>query len=795
MEQASIASAPGGDFRTALLCLGLHQLSDTHGTMVTQGEIRTIIENEENDLRFEQFVNRLVSTFAGRPVLNTARTGDLGVDGRAVQLDALSEELIVASSIRKDAVAKMKEDALRIRGTQAGAVVYFCTNAHLLEAKKLSTRRSLETILGGSFRVTVLTQDELSDLASRYAGPFLEFYSLEIHDLRERLVSTLSQPGGTTQLQIAHVLTSAEGFQNRDAIAGLLVTEVVARRASTANEVTVGLQALLRMPASFPRTVAERALGRLVESGMSRVRQDGRFELTEQGRKDRSERLEGSHAEELARKSRFGQEVASRLGYAVAPEQEELLWKHLMHEMSSLLSRVGSRFVALVEAARANADLNEVRALASDSIRAACVTAPAGIENDQVRDETAEALYQSLLEVPSLALEWLEGTIAAWLAACQLGLIPEVSQQLEPALQRLALALDTDIVLSLLCDTEPDNDALTTLLSQWTAIGGRTLIVEEVLKEVAHHAWIARVEFHEIASIVKTLRYEPGLARQIARNAFVRAFWASGRPVTTAEFDRFIGSYAGKSESDISEIERTLHRISIGHLLAPPTVAMMAPFRNCEAQVRRVLSRTARFAPNDASGGAIEQDKMNRDAAAVVRYAATAHSSPHAITSLLLLSSSKRLRIAVRQGASHVKVIVAPTSTLGLLLAAVSKHQASPNAIAQLLLAEGAREQVGHMRGELVRMLARADLLKTLPRARIVSLEREVEAGIIEYARKSARSRTEVRRDVLTATDRDAMLHVLSEALRKNALGAEADKLIRAQAEEITRLRGEFGER
>lgn len=761
-----------------------------HTSMATLGEARTIIENEENTLRFEEFCNRIVSRMIGRPVLGTAPARDLGVDGRAVQLDALSGELLVAASTRKDALAKMAEDAARLRETHPQGATFFCTSMRLTETQKSAARKKLAGILGRTSGVNVLSQDELADLAIRYAGPLDELYVADLQELRIRLAEVLSESGGTAQLQIAHILTSSEGFSNRDLIAELLVTEIVARRASTVNEVCAGLQVLLRMPGAFQRYVVEAALGRLDQRGSMNLRHDRRYELTQVGRNDRLARLDRTEAEEKARKERFAAEVVSHLGYAVAPDQQDRLWHHLMQEMSVLLAQVGARFVAVIEAARESSDLNEVRALASDSVRTACRAAVAGIKDPRVRSETEEALYQSLLESPSIAQEWLEDTIAAWLAACQLGLVPEISQELRPAIQKMVLALDTDVVLSLLCEAEPDNGALSQLLTQWASIGGRTLIAREVLGEVAHHAWIARAEFHEIASILKTLRYNPGLARQIARNAFVRSFWASGRSVSTPEFDRYIRSYAGSSGGDTGSVQATLDRLTVGQRLPVPTVPAMSPFLFLEPKIKRVLARAARFAPHDQSGGAIAQDKMDRDAAAIVKYAAVAHSSDSSITSLLLLSSSKRLRLAVRRGAANTRIVVAPTSTLGLLLAAVFAQQINPRSIAQLLIAEGAREQVGYVRNELTRMLARANLLAMLPRARIVSLEREVEMGVLDYAKRSSRSPQLVRKEVLTASNKDVALQVLSGALRKTALGAETDRLIRAQADEIERLRG-----
>lgn len=758
--------------------------------MVSAGEIKALVDSEENFLRFEDLCNRLVSIIEGRPVLGTALGGDLGADGRAIQLDVLSGDLVVASSVRKDVVDKMAEDARRIRDTHTGGTVYFCSSRSLGEKAKADARKRLLEILGNEYVINLLSHDEVCDLALRNATVFQQLYSVDLQVLRSRLSAITSATGGTAQLQIAHALTSSDGFDNRDRVAEFLVTEVLSHSTCTPNEVAAGLQSVLRLPTAFPRDVIVAALRRLLDQGLVVHGDSERYELTDKGREVRSRRIAESRNESEVSKARFATEVEQRLGYTVSKAQQDKLWQHLMHEMCVLLVKIGSRFVALVETAKAKEDLNSVRTLASDSVRAACRSAVRTVKDARAREETEEALYQALLEKPEVALEWLEEVIGAWLAACQLGLIAEISNQLQPGLRRQVVALDTDIVLSLLCEAEPDNGPLTTTLAQWAEIGGRTLIAPEVLKEVAHHAWIARVEFHEIASIIRSHKYNPGLARSVARNAFVRAYWASGRNPSSADFDRFIRSYAGQRADDTSTVEVTIARLNIGKRVLPPTAQELAPFRHIEPKVRKVLSRAARFAPHDPAGGAIQQEKMDRDAAAIVRYAASANGDVRSIGMVLLLSSSKRLRLAVRQGAPSANVVVAASSTLGLLLAAAYAPQVKPQSIAQLLLAEGTREHVGYVRSELVRMIARSDLLGVLPPARIVSLERELDDAVLDYAKSSSRSRQEVRKDVLTAANRDVALQVLSTALRETALGAETDKLVREQAREISRLRG-----
>jgi hypothetical protein len=315
-------------------------------------------------------------------------------------------------------------------------------------------------------------------------------------------------------------------------------------------------------------------------------------------------------------------------------------------------------------------------------------------------------------------------------------------------------------------------------------MGGRTYIAPEVIGEVAHHAAIAKVEYAQIESTLKRTKYNDGISRHIARNAFVRYAWSLRRVVSPGDFDRFISSFAGSDTEDTSSIESILARCDFGvPFEIPGTGSQQAP-AGLESRVRGVLARMARFRRGDADDGSIEQDKMDRDARSIVRYASAARGRSD-VGSIMLLTSSKRLRIAVRRGAVGTRVFAAPASTLAMLLATVRSGVLTPTTLAQLLLAEGVREPVRVMQSELVRLLERADLLNALPQARLAMLEQEVKTAINAYAKKTARPARQVEREVLQASDKDALMEVVGSALRAVAIGAGTDALIRAQAEAL----------
>ena len=87
-----------------------------------------------------------------------------------------------------------------------------------------------------------------------------------------------------------------------------------------------------------------------------------------------------------------------------------------------------------------------------------------------------------------------------------------------PSLCATDFVLDTDIILTSLCESEPDNQAARELISRFRQIGGKVVLSSQVLEEVAYHAWIAEREFKD--SIPLFGKLGPEDLRKYLRNAF-----------------------------------------------------------------------------------------------------------------------------------------------------------------------------------------------------------------------------------------------------------------------------------
>jgi hypothetical protein len=225
------------------------------------------------------------------------------------------------------------------------------------------------------------------------------------------------------------------------------------------------------------------------------------------------------------------------------------------------------------------------------------------------RDELRTALKDIFTERSGAAFEWLAGLCAAFVAVCSLGLEATTGRAIGQMIASIALALDTDVVLSLLNEGELDHGSVEAIVKRWRTLRGRLLVGEPVLREVAHHAWIAEVDFVAVRSIL------PGSAEDRARlieNSFVRGFAelvAMGK-ARLGQWATYIKQYKGAHEWDTRRIAEAL-RQDYGISILPNAAGVEA---DLQRRVERYLERVVTTGKAGRSL-AIARDKARRDAA------------------------------------------------------------------------------------------------------------------------------------------------------------------------------------
>lgn len=746
------------------------------------GVVRSVIHADANALRFEKFCNDLVSVLeGGRLVVSTSTTWDRGRDGRTIDP---GPEIVVCTSLVGEVDDKATSDVKKVAkyGTPP-AKLYFCSSQNLSEQSLISISAEIRGLLPAGTSVTVFGSRQLAEATARFEQPLATHYLAEVDatlhawdgegpkgEAGEALQLALSAMGQPDSTAIRHGLYRAAIL--------MVLSDGVARNVA---EVGRDVAARLHLSRSIPDGVIGAELDRL--NGAGEVAAEGsRFTATESGRTAAEDLRAVGGASLVAGKKSVRNQLQGEIGYALDDGHFNRLWSDFQDRTAyffyvrgqAMVSRVSS-ILEGAAAGGASGEDPEVSKFVEELAASAAATAPDRVQAEQLR----VAVSDIFSERSGPAFEWLASTSACFLGLCSLGLEATSGEQLRQAVSRMSLVPDTDVLLSYLCEGEPEHKGVREILTRWKAIGGDLLLAKPVLEEVAYHAWIAPNDFREVEGLL------PGEAIdriRLIQNAFTRAFasmLARGIARSRAHWPKFLSQFRGRSGKDASVVR--------AHLVASLPFFDLPPVSREGADLQRrvmtfVLGDRALTAGTDREAK-IAQDKARRDAdlyVSIVEHSSRVRqANPSA--AVLLLTSSGRLRdIEAAFPGELADELVLSIPTVLHVLSLIPGVALGVEAMRALLFEDGIGTNVTDMQRVLLRAVKLAQS-HTLPWASRTLLEGEIRKRVVDYARSETTNRAErkeraaeLEAAILHGKETAAVSSIVGEALA--AAGAETSK-------------------
>lgn len=385
------------------------------------------------------------------------------------------------------------------------------------------------------------------------------------------------------------------------------------------------------------------------------------------------------------------------------------------------------------------------------------------------------------------ATAWLVRVCASFVAACTMGLEYKSAQAIKSLLRRVHIALDSDVVLSLLGEAERDHDAADIIVKRWVGLGGAVLVGAPVLLEVAYHAHIAQRDFNQIKGLdltSKETRY------QLIENAFVRSFAkliAEGS-AKLQQWDQYISEYRGADEYDFSNIYAHLSsEYSIGRL--PDHDAIDAPVvRQVNQYVLGQMEESALRMDNKL------RDKAMRDSELYVSLAGHAKRlrAVEPGSACLLVSSGRRLAEIDRHfslsGEARLVISVQTALFLMSMLPSVSLGLSS---LRTFLFDEHRNRFSSDLERTLLRMIQGSEQF-SMPFAKRNALMREVRGRLLERASRSdgRPSVVDVEKSAVSEGGRAQLVEILTDSLNAISVDTRAElevRQLRRQVEDLQR--------
>lgn len=755
--------------------------------------VDTLLATETNAIRFERVCGALYSAANQIVIVSTSRTYDRGRDGRSVSTPAQGHnvEVVICATLAEDLDDKLERDLKRLRDTTAAKHVVYCTAHSLTEHACDAMSARIKSMLPGVVSATVLGRMQLADLGMQYEEVIRKNYLAEMHEIEQTFLQ-VPQQGEPERVALRLALITQTGDDARELrqrlLRRLVLEALKAQGELTAAAIGSSISQQLHLGTVVNVGFVEGTLQQLREQGLvefdgelAKLNLEGLNEATAIPKEAPKRFLEGRAAIRTA--------INILSGHTLTDDHYDRVWNTVMDGLAELFYSQGETMVSMVRSisgdnagAKAPIERTHLDALGRS-------VAPLFASQTQ-GEEVGQALVDMFSEPGTPAFEWLMHLCAVYVMVCSLGLEARSGKAATDALRQLAMVVDTDIALSLLCDGEINAPFVQQLVRGWRAAGGTLLLAKPVLEEVAYHAWIAEQEFRWVKN--RIAKIEDGEAYHVIANAFVRTFRKYVRDGTKiGQWHKYIGQYRGNKEYDYGNVLDMLREeYGFEELQAGKVDRKFA--REVGAFVHRQLAKDKGRAPEDLDYKA--QDKCRRDGLLLSDIKASrdaARGGPG--RKCLVVSSSRYLRLA----AGKFKRTLGPPDgvlmpgALGCLLTLIPGTHIGMKALRGVLFDTRIAAKMTSVEGYAYRLIAASGEYE-VPWSKRGTLRRELGERFLADAKATGQRKSDVRDQVMRSQDPEYSARLISEALSAMAIAPDEKAELEGLRREVRELRAEL---
>ena len=757
---------------------------------------QAVLVQETNDGRFETFSREAVSLLeGGATIFSTSVSWDLGRDGVGA---GKARGVYVCASLRDDVDKKAIEDLERLSSTTREITrVYFCSSQRLTEHRITLLEAQLSTEIDGKYPITVLGATQLTEAVASQPEIIERHYAAEIKGALRAISSDPSDESEIHGLRLALIAAAGEnsGDIRRTLYRGGLLAVLRDGKPRSAIACAKALSDSLRLQYVISDAAIRPHLSELTESGDIEL-SGPTFRITEAGCKTSDELHVQAADRFLGGRLAVRKAIEESIGERIDEDSFKRVWDVFEERVAAHFHSRGVAMVAEVSALLEDTPGDSSASIAQTPISFLSELATA-VAHTSTHPQRREELHQAVVDLfsdrTSGATDWLVRVAASFVACCALGLEHSTGAALTRLFARTALVLDSDVVLSLLGEGEPEHQGVFAIVSKWTKVGGKILVAEPVLEEVAYHAHIAQ---HDFSQVEHLLPGTPDDRLHIIENAFVRSFaeHMATSGTTLRQWGRFISQYRGTSQYDWRQV--------VGHLRAEYSVGTLphrtSDYEALELKVKAFLIRTAE---QRGYSGKNARDKASRDArlyAQMVQYLQSVRASDPGATCLLVSSAHRLVEAEDAFHESGEQQLVVPISTVLQLLSLLPQVSLGLSAMKAFLF-EDRRPGFSSDLERTILRLVRTSSEVAMPWAKRGTLMREVRDRLIDDARKQGRfvedgaNTTALERAALLESNKPRTIQILAEALDKAAVRTRLEDENARLRQENETLRRQMG--
>lgn len=613
-----------------------------------EGFSSAIIAGETNYIRFEKFCLALAEMVESRTFVATSLNYDQGRDARSAGggRGSLSHGAILCATLNQEIDEKVKRDLDRIKVTTSPERLIYCCSQELTELHVDRLTATIRSYVPRNCSVALFANQQLSELAERYPGVLEAFYKAEISTIEANLFAfrTGHEPAETRGLRLALMtLGSDDAVTLRRTLSSRAIIEVLARIGSASqNEIIHRLSDDLRLPTGLNKLYIQEALANIEGQGFAQE-QNGRWDLTPAGKAEASRVPETAARELLQGRTTVRSVLDESIGFKITDSQFDAIWSALLDVLSELFHSNGVAVVcainAFLEQSTTGTDGPSLEKLIEEG--AARIRATASMP--ELGADFEQAVRDMFTERTGPAFEWLARVCERFVALCALGLETTSADEVRRVLRRYQLVLDTDVVLTVLCEGEPAHQATREIIAAFRKLGGAVLLSPSVLEEVAYHAHISDREYRQTVYLTGKLTGSDPF--RYITNAFVRAFHTVVK--NPKQWAMYRSQFVGSKPRDYSKILHTLQSELGSQML--PTAHDPKLAKRISEYMKGLAAAAGKPETFEFQTGDIGKAGRDGQILACIAAARQRKRESGADAAIVLLTSSARLRRADRE--------------------------------------------------------------------------------------------------------------------------------------------------
>ena len=488
---------------------------------------------------------------------------------------------------------------------------------------------------------------QLANIAERFSQVFEKYYQPELRTIEASLLSSIGEGEKieTKGLRLALIAFQSDDARPlRTAISRRAILEMLALlKEVDSGSLAAKLSEDLCLPTRVDVQFIEPVLDQMRKEGVVSEKA-GQWSLTQQGVAEAGSIPPEAARDLLAGRNMVRAKLEELTGIKLAESQFALIWSTLLDFLAELFYSNGLAVIAAIEGllsanAAASGSQDNLEKLLESGVQKIKATVSTPI----LADEIEQAIHDMFTERSGPAFEWLIRVCERFVALCALGLESRSADEIRTIVLRNQIILDSDIVLTFLCEGEADHAPTRDLIGRWRRLGGRFLVALPVLDEVAYHAWISERDFEGTKYLLGTLRQDE-LGRYVG-NAFVRAFHCLAKnPSAVRNWPIYIRQFKGVTSGDYSNLLRVLQTELAAEILAPGYDEKLKS--EILDYLKSALARSKKIEVSDLDEDDLKKFERDSQLLASIAAARSSHRQLGRDRTTLLLSSSVRLRRA-----------------------------------------------------------------------------------------------------------------------------------------------------